>query len=137
MKSSIRDCPAALILLLASVGFAAAAGNDWVVSSDSDFLTYAKQHRLILNGAQEHVIFQSVSKQNGKKQTAPPGFKVEIGQSVPKSIMLRRLPSDARDRVWAAKPYDYVMLQNQLLIVNPLDRIVDDVIAGSSSHSFS
>ena len=137
MKSPIRECTAALMLLLASVGFAAAEGNDWMVSNDNDFLTYAQQHRLVLNGAQEHVIFQSVGKQNGKKQTAPPGFKAEIGQSVPKSILLRRLPSDATDRVWAAKPYDYVMLQNQLLIVNPHDRIVDDVITGSSSHSFS
>jgi hypothetical protein len=125
------------MLLLASVGFAAAAGNDWMVSSDSDFLTYAQQHRLVLNGAQEHMIFQSVSKQNGKKQTAPPGFKAEIGQAVPKSLMLHRLPSDATDRVWAAKPYDYVMLQNKLLIVNPHDRIVDDVITGSSSQSVS
>jgi hypothetical protein len=106
------------MLLLASVGFAAAEGNDWMVSNDNDFLTYAQQRRLVLNGAQEHVIFQSVSKQNGKKQTAPPGFKAEIGQSVPKSIMLRRLPSDATDRVWAAKPYDYVLR----LSVRPFSR---------------
>ena len=137
MKSSIRECSAALILFLASVGFAAAAGNDWMVSNDSDFLTYAQQHRLVLNGAQEHVIFQSVSKQNAKKQTAPPSFKAEIGQPVPKSMTLHQLPSAATDRVWAAKPYDYIMLRDKLLIVNPHDRIVDDIIIGSSSYSFS
>jgi hypothetical protein len=128
MQRQIRDGAVALVLLLASVGFAAAAGNDWVASNDRVFLTYAQQRRLVLNGAQEQVIFRSVSKQNGKKETAPPGFKAEIGQVVPKSITLHRLPTDATNHVWAVKPYDYAMLQNQLLIVNPKDRIVDDII---------
>ena len=67
MKSSIRECSAELILLLASVGFAAAAGTTGWCRTTA-FLTYAQQHRLVLNGAQEHVIFQSVSKQTLKSK---------------------------------------------------------------------
>jgi len=61
---------------------------------------------------QEQIIFRNVSKQNKKRETAPPGFKAEIGQVVPKSIALRPLPSDVTNRVWALKSYDYAMLQN-------------------------
>ena len=72
-------------------------------------------------------VFQSVGRHDGTKETVPPGFEVEIGRVVPKSITLQRLPSDATNRVWAVKSCDYAMLQNQLLIVNPQDRKVADI----------
>ena len=97
-------------------------------AKDNPFLTYAQQHRLFLNGAQEHVVFQSVSKHDGTQETVLPGFKADIGQVVPTSITLHRLPSDATSRVWAVKSCDYATLQNQLLIVNPQDRKVADII---------
>ena len=129
MKNQIRDGAAALFLLLAGLGVGAAADNGSAMPKDRLFLTYAEQHRLFLNSAQEHAIFRSASKQHGKKVAVPSGFEAEIGQVVPKSITLHPLPSDATNRVWTAKPYNYVMLQNQLLIVSPQDRkIVDDII---------
>jgi hypothetical protein len=108
------------VLLLASVGFIAAVDNGWMAPKD----------RLTLSGAQELAIFQSISRQDAKKETAPSGFTAEIGQPVPKSITLHKLPSDAASRVPTVKAYDYAMLQNQLLIVNPHDRIGVDVIPG-------
>ena len=97
-------------------------------AKDNLFLTYAQQHRLFLNGAQEHVVFQSVSKHDGTKETVPLGFEADIGQVVPKSITLHCLPSDTTNHVWAVKSCDYATLQNQLLIVNPQDRTVADII---------
>ena len=120
MRNQIRTSATALVLLLASVGFAVAADNGWLAPKD----------RLTLSGAQELAIFQSISRHDVKKKTAPSGFKAEIGQAVPKSIALHKLPSDAVSRVPTAKAYDYAMLQNQLLIVNPHDGIAVDVIAG-------
>jgi hypothetical protein len=128
MKNQLRECSLALVFLLASVGFAAAADNGAMMSNGSLFRTYAQQGRLVLNGAQEQLILQGVSKQNGKEKTAIPGFNAEIGQALPKSIMLHRLPTDVTSQVWAVKPYDYAMLQNQLLIVNPQDRIIEYII---------
>jgi hypothetical protein len=107
------------VLLLASVGFAVAADNDWMAPKD----------RLTLSGAQELAVFQSIRGHNVKKETALSGFKAEIGQPVPKAITLHKLPSDAASRVPTVKACDYAMLQNQLLIVNPHDRIAVDVIA--------
>jgi Protein of unknown function (DUF1236) len=118
MRNQIRTSATALLLLLASIGFAAAAHISWMAPKD----------RLTLSGAQELALFQSISRQGVKKGTAPSGFEAEIGQAVPKSITLHKLPSDAASRVPTAKAYDYAMLQNQLLIVNPNDRIAVDVI---------
>jgi hypothetical protein len=120
MRNQIRTGATALVLLLASVGFAVAADNGWMAPED----------RLTLSGAQELAIFQSISRQDLKKETAPSGFKAEISQPVPKSITLHKLPSDAANRVPTVKAYDYAMLQHQLLIVNPHDRMAVDVIAG-------
>jgi hypothetical protein len=122
MRNQTRttSATALVLLLLASVGSAAAADNSWMAPKD----------RLTLSGAQEFALFQSISGQGVKKETVPSEFEAEIGQAVPKSIMLHKLPSDAASQVPTAKAYDYAMLQNQLLIVNPHDRITVDVIPG-------
>lgn len=118
MRNQIRTSATALLFLLASVGFAAAADNGWMAAQD----------RLTLSGTQELAIFQSISRRGVKKQTAPSGFEAEIGQAVPKSITLHKLPRNTASRVPTVGAYDYAMLQNQLLIVNPNDRIAVDVI---------
>jgi aminoglycoside/choline kinase family phosphotransferase len=128
MENRVCEGSFALLLLLASVGFAVAADNDAMMSNDRLLRTDAQQGCLVLNDAQEQVILQGVSKQNNKKATAIPGFNAEIGQALPKSITLHRLPTDVTSRVWAVKSYDYAMLQNQLLIVSPHDRTIADII---------
>jgi hypothetical protein len=120
MKDQIRTSATALFLLLASIGFAAAADTSWTAPKD----------RLTLSGAQELALFQSLSKQKVKHETAPRGFDAEIGQAVPESITLHKLPTDAVRQVPPVEAYDYAMLQNELLIVNPHDRMAVDVIAG-------
>jgi hypothetical protein len=118
MRNQIHTSAIALVLLLASAGFAMAANNDGM----------GPQDRLTLSAAQELAIVQSISTQELKRETAPSGFEAELGQAAPKSITLHTLPSGATGRVPTAKQYDHAMLQNQLLIINPRDRIVVDVI---------
>lgn len=119
MRNQIRTSATALLLLLASIGFAAAADISWMAPKD----------RLTLSGAQELALFQSISRHGAKKETAPSGFEAEIGQPVPKSITLHKLPSDAARQVPTVEAYDYAMLQNELLIVNPHDRMAVDVVS--------
>jgi hypothetical protein len=119
MKSQIRNAAAAVALLLASTGLAAAAGSG----------AMAPNNRLSLTSTQEHTILQNINKQSVKKEMAPSGFKAAVGQSVPTSISLHALPSNATSQVPAVKSYDYAMLPNQLLIVNPKDRKIVDIIA--------
>lgn len=117
MKTQLRAASIATALVLASAGMAAAAGA----------AAPAPKDQLSLTSAQEHSIVQSVNK-NAKKETAPAGFKAAVGQTVPTSIALHSFPSDATSQVPAVKPYDYAMLQDQLLIVNPQDKKIVDVI---------
>jgi hypothetical protein len=119
MNIHIRNTGAALALLLASMGSAVAANSAAMAPND----------RLNLTSTQEHAIVQSVNKQNQKMATSPSGFKAAVGQVVPTSIQLHALPSDTASQVPAAKSYDYAKLQNQLLIVNPKDRKIVDIIA--------
>ena len=120
MRNQTRTGAIAFLLLLASIGFASAADSGWVAPRD----------RLTLSGAQELALFQSISRDGVRTQTLPSGFQPEIGQAVPKSITLHKLPRDAASCVPTAKAYDYAMLQNELVIVNPHDGIAVDVIAG-------
>ena len=119
MNMPIRNTAAALALLLASVGAAAAANSGAMAPND----------HLNLTSTQQHSIVQSVNKQNAQAATSPSGFKAAVGEVVPTSIPLHALPSDATSQVPAAKSYDYAMLQSQLLIVNPKDRKIVDIIA--------
>jgi hypothetical protein len=117
MKTQVRAATIATALVLASAGMAAAAGA----------ASTAPKDQLSLTSAQEHAIVLSVNK-NAKKEATPAGFKAAVGQMVPKAITLRSFPADATSQVPAVKPYDYAMLQNQLLIVNPQDKKIVDII---------
>ncbi len=129
MQRQIRRAVFGLSFLFASASWVAAAPRDWTVANDNRFLTFAQRHRLFLSGAQEDIIVQIVRKQRHKKDRAPSGFEPEIGQRVPRSITLHRLPSEVTNRVWAVRPYAYALIGNQLLIVDPQDRFVDYIIA--------
>jgi len=124
MNSHIWRCAIALLL----------AGTLWTAPADrgeaasSTFQTYAQLGHLFLNTAQEHFILRSLAKYNSKEPAAPPGFSPEIGAVVPNSIALRPLPAIVTDEVWATMSYNYVFLQDELLIVNPKDRTVEDII---------
>jgi hypothetical protein len=100
---------------IASIGFAAAAGQ-----------------ALNLTSAQEQTIYKSLM--NEKGQAAPSGFKASIGAKIPSSLTLHALPGDVSDKIPAVKSYNYVKLQdNQVLLANPKDRQVVEMIAQSST----
>jgi ABC-type sugar transport system substrate-binding protein len=117
MKTQLRAGTIATALVVASAGMALAAGA----------ASTAPKDQLSLTSAQEHSIVQSLNK-SAKKEAAPAGFKASVGQTVPNTIALHNFPSDAASQVPAVKPYDYAMLQGQLLIVNPQDKKIIDVI---------
>lgn len=115
MKVQLRQGIAALALLTtASVAFAAGPGS---MSTD----------HLNLTSAQQKEIWQSVSKQS-MKGTPPAGFKATVGEVVPSSIKLHALPSEATRQVPAVTWYDYAMLQNEVLLVDPKSKKIADII---------
>ncbi len=120
MKLQFRNVATALAMVFVSADLAAAANAASTAMND--------QLYLYLSGAQENVILRSVSRQGVKTQTMPAGFVAEIGQRVPLSVPLRKIPADATRQVPDAKSFNYVMLKGQLLLVNPRDRRIVDII---------
>jgi hypothetical protein len=115
MKSHLRNSLAAA-LLLSSVGVAGAAA-----------MSASATDNLKLTSTQEHTIWQSVSK-SSTSMNAPKGFTPTIGAAVPSTVSLKALPSDVVKQVPTVQPYEYAMFNNEVLIVNPTDKKVVDII---------
>lgn len=88
--------------------------------------------QLNLTSAQKQTIVQGVASEKG--ETAPSGFQAKIGEKVPQSLSMHQLPSNVTNQVSAAKGYEYAKLQNnEVLLVNPKDRQVAEIIMPSST----
>jgi len=61
-------------------------------------------------------------------QKAPEGFKATPGAAVPDSVTTAPVTQRAASEVPALKHYSFAMLQKKLLIVNPTDRKIAEVI---------
>ena len=82
---------------------------------------------LQLNAQQKAAIFQSVTKDK-VKSPPPANMQVSVGGQVPASIELYPLPANVVSEVPAAKSYKYTVAQNQVLIVDPTNMKIVDVI---------
>lgn len=61
-------------------------------------------------------------------QKTPAGFSATIGAKVPGSVTTASVTTKAASDVPALKPYKFAMLQKKLVIVNPNDNTIADVI---------
>jgi hypothetical protein len=113
--------PTVLTFALAAAGGAAAA-------TEMDQHSSAAKDSLSLTTQQEKTALNDIGK-HASTQNAPSDFKASVGTVVPKTVSLRQIPTRAANQVPALKPYDYAMFKNQLLIVNPSDKKIVDVIS--------
>lgn len=89
---------------------------------------------LNLTATQKDSIWQSLSSQPA--QSAPAGFDAKVGEKVPQSLALHALPTNVTMQIPAAKEHQYVKLQNnEIVLVNPKDRQVDEVIMHQGTGS--
>lgn len=108
----------AAALLLAGVTAASAAGMSQSSASDS----------LTLSSTQQKTAWNDLNSKN--TQSAPSGFTATTGSVAPDALTLKPMPSKAASDVPALQPYDFAMVNGNLLIVNPSDRTVAEVITG-------
>jgi len=114
--------------LVSGIATASAASNQATSKmSASSAMQPAPKDSLSLTRSQERMAWNDVKKID-TSQTAPAGFTAAIGTTVPNEVTLKSVPSDLASRVSALRPYDYALVQNKLLIVNPGDKKVVDVI---------
>jgi hypothetical protein len=82
---------------------------------------------LSLTRRQERTALRDIS-QKASGQSAPSSFNASVGATIPDDITIRQMPAKLTARVSSLKPYDYALLPDHLLIVNPKDKKVVDVI---------
>jgi Protein of unknown function (DUF1236) len=89
-------------------------------------VTGAIEQKLILSAAQRVAIYKQASKD--KSKVAPKDFSPVVGADVPPMIELYALPDDVAANVPAAKIYEYTMVENKVVLVDPIKMRVVDVI---------
>jgi len=62
--------------------------------------------------------------------SAPSSFQPATSSAVPSTVTVRKVPQATARDVPALQPYDYAKVQNKLLIVNPHDMMIAEIIAG-------
>jgi hypothetical protein len=122
MKKSASLALAALLAL--SGATAASAANRMANPSNK---TPGASDTLKLSNTQQKSIWKDISRQ-ASNQTAPTGFNAAVGTAIPSTVSTHPLPRQAARDVPAAKPYRYAMLQDKVLIVNPSDHKIADVV---------
>ena len=65
---------------------------------------------------------------NSLNQKTPAGFNATAGAVVPDSVQTAPVTDRAASDVPALRPYNFAMLQKKLVIVNPVDRTIAEVI---------
>ncbi len=87
--------------------------------------------RLDLTDAQRDTIFISVTNQNFKNQ-ALPNFQPRIGITVPVEIQLEDMPTTIAQLVPETGAFRIARILNLVVIVDPMDRRVVEVITGKT-----
>jgi Protein of unknown function (DUF1236) len=112
-------CSIVAIVLLCSSGLAwtAETGTPWRISDN-----------LVLTGAQENLIWQRLGRRASAIAAMPAEFQPSLYGVVPPSVALHPLPSEVTRQIPMVSPYAYATLGNLVLIVNPADRTIVDII---------
>jgi hypothetical protein len=110
---------AATAVLLFGVTAASAATMSKLIASDSLNLTGPQQKTAW------HDLYMRLLNQKG-----PSGFSAVVGAVVPSSVATAPVASKAASDVPALKPYDFAVVQKKLVIVNPSDKKIAEVING-------
>lgn len=117
----------AATVLLSSATIASAAGMSQATSTST--MSKSPSDTLSMSTAQQKTAWNDL-RTTATKQTAPSNFTAKIGSVVPTTLKLEPISSKAVKDVPSLRPYNFAMVQGKLLIVNPSDKKVVDVIAG-------
>jgi Protein of unknown function (DUF1236) len=115
----------ALVAALALSGVTAASARSHMSRMSNQ--TTGAADTLTLSDAQQQSIWKDVSK-HATNQSAPADFNAAVGTEVPSALNTYPLPRRAARDVPAVKPYRYAMTQDKVLIVNPSDHKIADVV---------
>jgi len=104
------------------------AGSAAEVASSHGGMAMKASDSLSLDAAQQKTAWNDLRSQTTQK--APANFAAPAGAKVPSSLSIKAVPSKAARDVSQLRPYDFAKVQGKLLIVNPTDRTIAEVISG-------
>jgi Protein of unknown function (DUF1236) len=126
MKTQTPIALAAAVLLS---GVTAAAAAGMAQSSSSSTMARPASDTLTLTSTQQKTAWNDLHGQ-AAKQKAPSGFKATVGSVAPSTLKIEPVPSKTASAIPALRSYDFAMVQGKLLIVNPSDKKIVEVITG-------
>ena len=120
---------ATAVALASSIGFASAAEQSSTTSkmSQPSAMHEMTKPGLSLTTAQQRLAWKDVER-TAMAQKAPADFTPRVGATVPNDVALKAVPAKLGRQVSTLKPYDYALLKHELLIVDPGNKKVVDVI---------
>ncbi len=113
-------------LLMAGVSAAAAAA---MPSSSAKKMAPPASHALRLTATQQKTAWNDLHRQAGR-QIAPSSFRAAVGQAVPSGVTIKPVTAKAASDVPSLRRYDFAMVKGKLLIVNPTNKKIAQVING-------
>jgi hypothetical protein len=123
MKMQTTAAVAAIAMLC---GVSAASAAD--VASSHGAMAMKASDSLNLTAVQQKTAWNDLSKQT--TQSAPANFNGTAGSKVPNTLSIKAVPSKTARDVAALRPFDFAKIRGKVLIVNPTDRKVAEVITG-------
>lgn len=119
---------AAVLLAGVSVASAAPQAGAKTAAADHAEMTSPASDALKLTTAQRQKAWNDLYTGALNQQT-PAGFKTAIGATVPRNVVTAPVTAKAAGDVPSLKPYKFAMVQKKLVIVNPRDGKIADVIS--------
>jgi hypothetical protein len=113
--------------LLAGISAASAAPTEGAKTPSPKMAPLASD-TLTLSTAQQKTAWNDLYT-GALNQKTPSGFSATIGAIVPHNIVTAPVTAKAANDVPALKPYKFAMVEKKLVIVNPSDGKIADVIA--------
>jgi Protein of unknown function (DUF1236) len=81
---------------------------------------------VILSAAQRSTVWNELSRQATNQNAS--GFDAQIGTFVPSSVKIEPMPSKAAANNPQLRRYDYAMVDHHLVIVDPTNKVIADVL---------
>ncbi len=119
MKSQITLAFATAAVVLSSVPASAALFSSSTPKA-SDSLTLSTQ--------QQKTAWNEL--RSAAPSNAPASFQPSTSSALPSTVMVHAIPAKTASDVPALRPYDFAKVGGKLLIVNPHDMMIAEVIAG-------
>ena len=81
---------------------------------------------VVLSAAQRSAVWNDLSKQATNQNAA--GFNAAIGTFLPNTVKIEPMPSKTAAQVPSLRSYDYAMVGHKLVIVDPSNKVIADVL---------